>query len=118
MGSGSPERPSSRRRFLTSSAVVGVSPFVRLQSQFANASSKSAWPMSGGSSAQTNANPSSSSIEQAPAAKWSYTATEDVYAPIIVDERVFFTAEDKHLYAVDAVKRGQHILELWKQNNR
>ncbi|EMA56335.1 outer membrane protein assembly factor BamB family protein [Halococcus thailandensis] len=58
--------------------------------------------MSGGSSAQTNANPSSSSIKQAPTAEWSYTATENMYTPIVVDGSVFFTAEDKHLYAVDA----------------
>ena len=66
--------------------------------------------MSGGSSAQTNANRSSSPIEQAPTVRWSYTATENVYTPIVVDGRVFFTAEDKHFYAVDAAT-GQ---ELWR----
>ena len=111
MDSDSPERRFSRRQFLTSSAAVGVSPFGRLQTPpITNASSKNAWPMTGGASPQTNANPSSSPIEQAPTVKWSYTATEDVYAPIVVDGRVFFTAEDKHLYALDAAT-GR---ELWR----
>ena len=71
---------------------------------------KSAWLMSGGSSTQMNANQSSTPVKQAPTAKRSYTATKDVYAPIVVDGHVFFTAEDKHLYAVDAAT-GQ---ELWR----
>lgn len=111
MGSGPPERQFPRRQFLTSSAIVGVSPVVRLQTPpTTGVPSKGAWPMSGGSSAQTNANPSSSPIEQAPTVKWSFTATEDVYAPIVVDGRMFFTAEDKHLYAVDTTT-GR---ELWR----
>ena len=86
-------------------------PFGRLQTpSITNASSKNAWPMTGGASAQTNTNPSSSPIKQAPTTKWFYTATEDVYTPTVVDGRVFFTAEDKHLYALDAAT-GR---ELWR----
>lgn len=111
MGSGLPERQLPRRQFLTSSAIVGVSPFVQMQTPSTTGASREyAWPMSGGSSAQTNTNPSSTAIKQAPTTKWSFTATEDVYAPIVVDGRVFFTAEDKHLYAVDTAT-GR---ELWR----
>lgn len=65
--------------------------------------------MTGASSAQTNANPSSPPIETAPTARWSYTATKDVHTLIVADGRVFFTADDRHLYAVDAAT-GR---ELW-----
>lgn len=57
--------------------------------------------MVGGSSGLTNTNPSAA-IEETPTANWTYAATEWVDPPILADGTVYFTAEDHHLYAVDA----------------
>lgn len=58
--------------------------------------------MHGAASSQTNANPASPPITENPTTRWTYTATRDVSAPSIADATVYFTAEDDHLYAVNA----------------
>ena len=57
--------------------------------------------MLGGSSGLTNANLSSPPIKEVPDAKWTYTATKPVRSPSVADGTVYFTADDRHLYAVD-----------------
>ena len=91
----------TRRGFLSSAAVAGVSPVVRPGFRTAATADEAEWPMVGGSSGLTNANLSSPPIEAVPTAKWTYTATRFVSAPITADGTVYFTADDQHLYAVD-----------------
>lgn len=97
-----PHRRQSRREFLASATMAGVYPFVLSATDRTTASDEDGWAMHGATSGQTNTNLESPPITGNPTSKWTYTATRDVFAPAIANQTVYFTAEDNHLYAVNA----------------
>lgn len=103
MGSWGPtQRNQTRREFLAAATIGGIYPFVHPLFERTDTSAVDAWVSHGATSSQTNANPTSPPISESPTTKWTYTATRSVSAPIVANATVYFTAEDNHLYAVDA----------------